>query len=82
MTKLKQYTLELFNKNRKTVDPNFVKRMQYVAHLQAKVNDIWKACNVFMLQSGGKSFPCKLSKNGRNFEMHRVNGTNYKNMLC
>lgn len=54
MTKLKQKTAELFNKKRRTVDPNFVKRMQYVGHLQRKVNEMFQAVQTFMRTSSGK----------------------------
>lgn len=55
MTKLKQQTAELFNKKRRTVDPNFVKRMQYVGHLQKKVSEMFTSVQVFMKTSSGKS---------------------------
>ena len=41
LTRLRQQTAELFNKKRRTVDPNFVKRMQYTGYMTKKVNDLF-----------------------------------------
>ena len=40
LTKMK--TAEFFNKKKKTIDPNFLKRMQYVQHMNQKVNDLFR----------------------------------------
>ena len=39
----KMMTAEFFNKKKKTVDPNFVKRMGYVQHMHRKVIDLFQA---------------------------------------
>jgi uncharacterized protein YhaN len=65
LTKLKQYVVELVNKKRRTVDPNFKKRMEYVNHLQLKVNDMHKAVLLFLQTTTGKR-----SSNFRNFARH------------
>ena len=53
-TKLKQYAKELFNKNIKTVDHNFVKRMAYVQHLVTKVDHMYAPVQQFLQASEGK----------------------------
>ena len=53
-TKLKQYAKELFNKNIKTVDHNFVKRMAYVHHLVSKVDKMYIPVQQFLQASEGK----------------------------
>lgn len=67
LTKLKQYVVELVNKKRRTIDPNFKKRMEYVNHLQVKVNDMHKAVLSFLQTTTGKRRP-----NFRNFAGHRA----------
>ena len=54
LTKLKQQTAELFNKKRRTVDPNFVKRMQYTSYMTKKVNDLFGQVRQFLGVSAGK----------------------------
>ena len=54
LTKIRQRTAELFNKKRRTVDPNFVKRMQYTGYMTKKVQDLFGAVRIFLSVSAGK----------------------------
>ena len=79
-TKLKQYAKELFNKNIKTVDHNFVKRMTYVHHLVSKVDQMYTPVQQFFQASEGK-LHFFLMFFVRHVECYRGNGLNPESLL-